>query len=546
MNKLFLILFESFLIIISNSKINNFICKADRLKITPLHLNYTENENKRRLAIDYTPIKIGVDYSSFSQPSSMSAENFEKLKSLIESTTSEFQKFLKVQHTDYDLSGKEESIKKSCQISSIGIGYGNFLVDNDVVIFPTFNSEMGENEISSGKLCLTLGNRPRPTLGLLQINPNFNFNKKNSDLFMKKILFHEITHILVFDKNLLRQLGMTTTRNSRLYVNSAKVLARAKRHFNCASLYGLPLEDQEYEEVLSGSHWDARYMLGDYMIPAFYPDMVLSDITLSLFEDTRYYKVDYYSGGLFKYGKNKGCSFTTEKCIDNNSPLSEEFCTTNGGAICSTSRITKGYCIINDYINYNISIPKQYQYFENPNHGGYFHADFCPVADIVSSSEDYLPNNCKIGSPSLSSDYGEVMSDTSFCFVSSLTPSSSSDNIISRPMCYKAECNKETKQIVVHVGDSSLICPTDGGIQVGNGFKGIITCPKYYDICDTESNELCNDMFDCLNKKIEVSDDSFLMNNNISFDRYIPRISSEYIQNNYYIFLFLFLTNILF
>ena len=51
-------------------------------------------------------------------------------------------------------------------------------------------------------------------------------------------------------------------------------------------------------------------MLGDYMIATIYNDFAMSDINLALFEDTGFYKVGYYSRGLFKFGKNKGCFFS--------------------------------------------------------------------------------------------------------------------------------------------------------------------------------------------------------------------------------------------
>ena len=534
-----MILIKAFLIIISIEGIHNFRCGSHKLKLNPLHLNSTENKIRRRLAKEYTTIKIGVDYSSFTKPSSMSDDTFNKIKNSINDTIKEFQKFLRVQHTDYDLTGQEESIKKSCELSSIGSGYPNYLKDNDVIIFPSFNSQLDNDEISSGKLCLTHGSRPRPTAGLLLINPNFNFNLKNSDFFLKNKFFHEITHILVFDQNLLRQLGMTTYKKGRTYVTSTKVLSKAKQHFNCQSITGIPLEDQVYLGNDPGSHWDARYMLGDYMLPTFYSDMVLSDITLALFEDTKYYEVDYYSGGLFKFGKNKGCDFINKNCVVNQKPLFNEFCSSSQTNLCTHSKLTKANCIINDYINYNITIPSQYRYYDNPNHGGFFYADFCPVPDSTFSGDNYFSNNCKIGTSNYPSEYGEEMSDTSFCFVSSLTPANY--NITTRSMCYKAECNKDTKQIVVHVGTSTYICPTEGGITSGGNYKGYITCPKYYDICDTESNELCNDIFDCLNKKIEVNDDSFNMNSNISFDRYIPNSFAKNIKNKYYAFIIFFL-----
>ena len=541
MNKLSIILFHTFFILISKCQMNNFICRADKIKVNLLNLNSTEKEEKRRLAAEYSPIKIVVDYSNFGQPSSMKSDNFNKMKVLIEDTITEFKKFLRVQHYDIDLSGQEDSIKQSCNIISISSSYANYLKDNDVIVFAKFNSELEQKDISAAKLCLTQGNRPRPIAGVLEVNPNFDFSLENNDLFIKQILFHEISHILIFDKNLLKQLGMLTTKNSRQYITSSRVLSNGKRHFNCSSLSGLPLEDQLFQGNPPGTHWDARYMLGDYMITQFYPDMVLSDITLALFEDALYYKVDYYSGGLFKFGKNKGCNFLNKNCIENGEPLFEEFCSSFETPLCSSTRITKGSCIINDYINYNISVPSKYQYFENPNHGGNYFTDFCPVADIPQNQNNYFPTHCKVGNSALPPEFGEEMSDTSFCFLSSLTPPTYEYYSTTRAMCYKVECHKDTEQIIVNVGTTTFICPTNGGIVSGSGFKGVLTCPKYYDICDTDSNQLCNNIFDCLNKKIEVNDDSYIMPGNISFDKYIPYGSSKCLKMNILAFLIIFL-----
>lgn len=528
-----------FLIMFLMKEAFNFRCGADRINLNPLHLNSSEQTEKRRLAQEYTNIKIGVDYSSFSKPSSLNDEQINIIKNSIEGAIKEFPKFLKVQHIDYDLTGKEESIKKSCGLSSIGLGYENYLKDYDVIIFPSFNSTLSLEEISSGKLCLTNGNRPRPSAGLLLINPNFNFSLNNAELFLKQIFFHEITHILVFDKNLLSQLGLITTKNSKQYITSSKVLSKAKQHFNCQTITGIPLEDQIYLGISPGSHWDARYMLGDYMIASFYSDMVLSDITLALFEDTKYYNVEYYTGGLFKFGKNKGCNFINKNCVINKEPLSSEFCTTFDTPLCTSSKLSKGNCIIFDYINYNITIPPQYRYFDNQNHGGNFYADFCPVPEYIMNDNNYLSSNCRYGTSSFSSDYGEEMSDTSFCYLSSLTPNNN-DNTTTRAMCYKTECYKDTKQIVVHVGSSTYICPTEGGITSGGNFRGYLTCPKYYDICDSESNQLCNDIFDCLNKKILVNDDSYVIHQNESFDRYRPN-GVKNIKYNFYLLIILFI-----
>ena len=88
------------------------------------------------------------------------------------------------------------------------------------------------------------------------------------------------------------------------FINSPKDLTPARQHFNCPSLNG-----NQGGTGSAGSLWESRYVLGDYMISSDYFDIVISDITLALFEDSVIYKVNYYSGGLFKFGKNMGCDF---------------------------------------------------------------------------------------------------------------------------------------------------------------------------------------------------------------------------------------------
>ena len=162
---------------------------------------------------------------------------------------------------------------------------------------------------------------------------------------MKNILLHEITHILIFSPSLLEKLEMTSKIGSITYVTSPKVVIKARQHFNCPSITGMPLEDHGGQGS-AGSHWESRYMLGDYMISTDYMDVVISDITIALFEDSELYKVEYYSGGLFKFGKNKGCNFLNDKCIVKGKPISEEFCVSPRQPMCSQSRTSKGFCTI--------------------------------------------------------------------------------------------------------------------------------------------------------------------------------------------------------
>ena len=305
-----------------------------------------------------------------------------------------------------------------------------------------------------------------------------------------------------------------------IYVSSKRVLNKARNHFNCATLKGLPLEDQGGEGT-AGYHWEGRYMLGDYMIGTDYSDSFISDITLALFEDTAFYQVDYNYGVLFKFGKNKGCDFFNKKCIENGElPFEDEFCMYTGTPMCTQSRTFKSECKVYDYSIYNLTLPERYQYFENPTHGGAFYADFCPIPVPLSSEDyynldDYYPNSCSVGTSNLPDEYGEKIGSHSFCFISSLLPSSSSYSVESRAICYEIECDKNNNKIILKIGNNKFECPTEGGMLTPSGYKGQISCPKYSDICNFMDDKVCNEIFECLKK--EEENNSLIIKTNIYF-----------------------------
>ncbi len=505
--KLNLKLTQIFLIILLVNGINTSKCGADKLKLKPAIINSTNIYDKKATASGYQPIKIGADFTSFTKPNSMDTNIFNKVKNLILDTFEEFQKFLKTQHQDIDLSGHYKTIKERCEIDEIASDYKNFLKTNDIIVFPTFDNSLDEGVIAAAGHCLT-SDTGRPVAGTLLINPKLSFDIVNTETYMKNLLLHEITHILIFSPYLFSSLGMLSSKNSVYYVTSPKALLKARQHFNCGTLNGIPLENQGGKGSV-GSHWEARYMLGDYMISTVYYDNTISDITLALFEDSGFYQVNYYSGGLFKFGKNKGCGFINQKCIVNGKPISDEFCTQPDEPKCLQTRTYKGFCSVRDYSLYGYKIPTEYQYFSNPNYGGFIAANFCPIANADNSDTDFYPESCKIGTSTLHSDYGEKIGDNSFCFVSSLLPKSSTQKVTSQSICYEVQCNSEKENIIVKIGSTSVTCPTSGGTMTVDGFSGSITCPKYSEICDFKKNVVCNEMFDCLSKKVEVDPDSY-------------------------------------
>ena len=114
-------------------------CGSDKLKIKPKQLDL-KSENKKNLAssTSYTPIKIRFDFTSFTGPSSMSSSKFSRIKAILKETRKEFSKILQVQHENFDLTNFKETIMINCGVNTIAKDYSDFLVKNDLIIFPMF------------------------------------------------------------------------------------------------------------------------------------------------------------------------------------------------------------------------------------------------------------------------------------------------------------------------------------------------------------------------------------------------------------------------
>ena len=482
------------LLLINKNFIQSFKCGADQIKLNPKPITFKsikKNPNLSKVNAEiYKPIAIGYDFSTLQRPSSMTISTYNNIKSALKGVSEEFSKFLKISHREISLEGKKQVIMDYCDLSVIGADYENYLIKNDVIIFPKFNSSLNTNVIAAAKPCIIESRTSHPYGGVLYLNQEINFSDKNINIYMKNILLHEITHILIFSPGILSALKLKSTIDGVPYITSKNVLARAKEHFGCSSLRGVPLESQGGRGTF-GSHWESRYMLGDYMVSTDFPDIAISDITLALFEDSGFYKVNYYSGGLFKFGKNKGCNFINQKCIVNEKTNFNDFCDEENEPLCSSSRTIKSSCYL---ITYN-QVPSQYQYFSNTRKGGFPYADYCPVPYEPRRTSDYFPKHCQFGSSS--SNYGEKLGSNSFCFMSSIVQGSSTD-IDETPVCYEIECDSSNQKIIVKIGSDRIECPTSGGsVSAPSGLKGTIDCPAYNELC-LSNDVICNDIYTCL------------------------------------------------
>ena len=423
--------------------------------------------------------------------------------------------------------------------------------DIDLIIFGRFDDKMSESTLASAGPRYLDQENGRPIVGVVNINSNIEYSKINSEYALTTTLLHEFTHILGFLKDYFQDQFHNMFNKTdgdgvvRYYINSPKVLEVAKKYFNCSSIDGVELEESGGLGTV-GSHWEARILLGDYMNGYTYrEEEVVSEFTLALLEDSGFYKPNYYTGGLMRYGKGKGCDFVKKKCVNSHeiNPLFEnEFFDSiesdaNTDASCSSGRQSRTYHFFGLYED----IPQYYKYFENEKYGGFSPADFCPVS-ISSSSEEnntyYIGHCSKMGSGEygtkinylakeitrintttytttfyyhnksgdLADITGETFSDNSFCYQSTLIKNGINFNAtVARAICYESFCSD--RSLTVKIKDDYFVCPRAGGKIEVEGYTGYFLCADYNLICS--GTVMCNDLFDCIEKKSETKEESY-------------------------------------
>ena len=194
--------------------------------------------------------------------------------------------------------------------------------------------------------------------------------ESNKKFYFESLFLHEFTHILGFKIDLFNYFpgrSSSIIRSAldnrgipRTYVISPTVVKLAKDYYGCDTLIGVELENQE-NGVNPSSHWEARILLGEYMnLEQYNPEVVMSDFTLALLEDSGWYKVNYFTGGLMRFGKKRGCAFLTEDCCDSNgnTKFKNEFFDRddNGQPSCSSGRLSRTYCETKHYTSFSNNI----------------------------------------------------------------------------------------------------------------------------------------------------------------------------------------------
>ena len=310
--------------------------------------------------------------------------------------------------------------------------------------------------------------------------------------------------------------------NTKMFIITPNVLEAAKKHYGCNKIFGVELENFGGLGT-AYSHWSKRILNTDYLIADSYGEYYVSNITLALFEDSGWYKVDFSKSDKILWGKNKGCAFLSEGCVfkeEIENPLyalknlrspsirsnlvsydtnfKDEFCLSMDDELCSISNIFRATCGLKQIDRMKAQISHKYledQKIFSINGFG----DFCPYPEEWLDEKGNSIGSCKYGDH-IRKELGEKVCENCRCFRSSLTEDISSK--IKKPVesktvlnrkneirasCYETRCRENNNgkiELLVYVEGNEIICPRGGGLVSVEGYFGYIKCPKTEIICD--------------------------------------------------------------
>ena len=568
MKKMLSIIFFFYIIFIINCKEEKNIfeefknlrfCGSDMVKHEIKHFSKSSKINKnnsmRHLTTDYRPIRVYLETTYFTYQGNQ--DSFLKSKvSLLNDALLKAVNGIKGLLEVEDIENPNLFSNIVQTFTYYGIERWNPIFDaggdikSDFLIVVKFDNR---NELPSGVLASAVPvvldeTTHRPTVGLLTVGRDTSFySYQKVTEYFSEVFLHELTHALGFLGTMFQYypLGYTGTIGTinirgkiRNMIMTPKVVEHAKKYFNCSSITGVELEDQGGEGS-SGSHWDQRILLGDYMGAVIYQEeMIISEFTLAVLEDSGWYKVNYYTGGLMRFGKNKGCDFLNKNCLNSeyNTEFENEFFNyeNNFAPSCSAGRLTRTYSILNQYQSILDPTYASNFLFDGKIYysGAIYTTDYCYTHGQYNyeSRDAYFTGNCKDGNgkygqyiyyfnqdtkqyemnhpnSGIPKELGEVYSDTSFCIMSSLVPTGKHKlyNSVLHPMCYKTHCSSSF--LTVQINDDYIVCPRQGGNVKVKGYDGLMHCPDYNLICT--GTVVCNNMFDCIDKKSKAKEETY-------------------------------------
>ncbi|RNF26744.1 surface protease GP63 [Trypanosoma conorhini] len=222
------------------------------------------------------------------------------------------------------------------------------------------------------------------------------------------------------------------------------------------------------------SHWSRRNAK-DELMAGFVVSGYYTAITMALFADLGYYKVDFQKAEPMAWGSGAGCRLLTEKCVNEGATnYPEMFCTGSGGGAlrCTSDRQSLGSCLLRE----DERIPPEFVYFAAKKGS--------PREALMSYCPFIAPGNdtgCVGGSEAAMP--GSVVGPASRCLAGEGLRLGS---VAVGDVCVEVRCG-EGSLSVRHKGSKEwLPCPSGRKLTPAAPFTaGRITCPAFSDVCLT-------------------------------------------------------------
>ncbi|CBZ24362.1 GP63, leishmanolysin [Leishmania mexicana MHOM/GT/2001/U1103] len=328
-----------------------------------------------------------------------------------------------------------------------------------------------------------------PAVGVINI-PAANIASRYDQL-VTRVVAHEMAHALGFSGTFFEAVGIVQEvpgiRGKTFTVaviNSSTAVAKAREQYGCNSLEYLEMEDQGGAGS-AGSHIKMRNAQDELMAPAASAGYYTA-LTMAVFQDLGFYQADFSKAEAMPWGRNAGCAFLSEKCMENGvTKWPAMFCNESADAIrCPTSRLSVGMCDVTPYQ----ALPPYLQYFTDPFlAGSSAFMDYCPV--VVP----YDDGSCGQSASEADAAFKafNVFSDAARCIDGAFRPKTTHGVIKSyAALCANVKCDTAARTYSVQVRGSSGYANCTPGLRfelstVSDAFEkgGYVTCPPYVEVC---------------------------------------------------------------
>ncbi|GET86489.1 GP63, leishmanolysin [Leishmania tarentolae] len=330
----------------------------------------------------------------------------------------------------------------------------------------------------------------RPAVGVVNI-PAASITSRYSQA-VARVVAHEIAHALGFRKEffeaagILQQVLNVRGKDFRVpVIKSSTVVAKARGQYGCNTLEYLELEDQGGEGAI-GSHIKMRNAQ-DELMSAVVNAGYYTALTMAVFHDLGFYQADFSKAEVMPWGKDAGCAFLSEKCMENGvTKWPKMFCNEfEFFTRCPTSRLGLGTCLTGVE---QTPLPPYWQYFGNSSLTGKSALmDYCPI--VVPFSDGSCAQSASEASEFLNAF--NVFSDAARCIDGDFRPRwTTSEGTPYAGLCANVKCNacRRTYRVQVRGSSSYVSCTPGRRVQlssVSNAFEqgDYITCPPYVEVC---------------------------------------------------------------